>query len=115
MGEPERLEHQRGNGAIEGLSRDLLQDPPRQVVAGLAVGGAGPGECDQVQLRKSFHIASKGVIAFSGVDDETPVHARSVVEQVQDSYFRRGALILERQLGDVPANRGLQFDLALGD
>jgi hypothetical protein len=48
--QPERFEQQRRDRVLIRQARDLLDDPPGQVVSGLAVGGAGAWWRDQLQL-----------------------------------------------------------------
>jgi AcrR family transcriptional regulator len=111
----DRLKQQRGDGVLERHPGDLLDDPSRQVVAGLAVGRTGTGRADQLQLVQPRHIGGQGVIARAGVGQQRPVQARGVVEQVQHGDLFGAALFLEPQLGHVPADRRVQRDLPLGD
>jgi hypothetical protein len=48
--QPERLEYQRGDGPLVGQTRNLLKDPPSQVVPRLAVGGPDAGRRYLLQL-----------------------------------------------------------------
>ncbi len=60
------------------------------------------------------HEAGQGV-GLVGGEDEVPLQARGVVEQVQHGDPLRGALVGELQLGNVPAYRGVQLHPALRD
>jgi hypothetical protein len=68
--QPQGLEYERGDGPLVRQTRDLLHDPPGQVVPRLAVGGPGARRRDQLQIGHLRHVAGQGVIPLAGVDDD---------------------------------------------
>src|SRR5205807_10284619 len=71
--EPQRLEDERSNGLLEGLARNLLDDPSEQVVPRLTVGDTGARRRDLLQLSHLHHRALQGVVPFTGVGIDSPV------------------------------------------
>ena len=59
-----------------GQAGDLLDDPPEQAVARLAVGGPGARRRDQLQLGQLRHVDGQGVVPLTGVDEQVPAEAR---------------------------------------
>src|SRR5271154_4186660 len=59
------------------------------------------------------HDPVAGVVPVTGVGNDPPVQPRGVVEQVQYGDLRRGLLVRELELGNIPAYRRVQIDVAL--
>ncbi len=112
--EAERLQDESGHGLLEGPAGDVLDDPPGQVVAGLAVGGAGAGRGDQREAVELGDERGEGAVLALRVD-EVPVEARGVVEQVEDGDPGGNLLVGEDELGHVAPDRRVEVDPALLD
>jgi hypothetical protein len=113
--QPQRFEDERIHSLFERLARNLLDDPPEQVVPRLTVGNAGAKRRDQLQLSHLRHIALQSVIPFTGVGVDSPVEPGGVVEQVQHRDLVCGLLVLQLKLGNIATYRCVQLDLPLCD
>lgn len=88
------LADEQGHRPLKRLACNVLDDPPQQVVAGLAVGDPGARRLERYHLNQLLHRALQGVVLLAGIGVDPPVKPGGVVEQPQ----RRDRSLLVLQL-----------------
>jgi hypothetical protein len=115
VGEPQRGGQVLGNGGVPDGAGQLFDDPAEDDVPGVAVGEGGAQRVALLQPGAGLDVPGQAVVAAAGVEEEVPVDARGVAQQVPQRHPPADLRVGDPEAGQELRHRGVDAGQALVD